>query len=347
MNLFLSFRRKTVIPATVTTLGLVAIANVALVNRVQAFSITNFNNAGFEDTNSGGNSVNGWSTIGDVTTIGSGVVTSEQTIINNVVQSSISNIDPIAGNGQAIITNAYNNLNGADRIDDVDDNMGPANIVNFNQSDINPVDADTDPGNNDGEQDLQGFLGLNQNELSIAREPVIEGDVRTSKEGSGLSQTFTINISETDFNSGNNAFEISFNWAYLTNDGLDADMGNQDYSFFSLYEQGATDPGITLLGDSDRAIANPDTANEYNYGDTTYYQDGSVYTTQVTGLDAGEYTYVLGFGVVDIDGSGRSSALVLDNLGIKQVPFEFTPTTGIAIVLSFIGFNKLRCRLKK
>jgi hypothetical protein len=64
----------------------------------------------------------------------------------------------------------------------------------------------------------------------------------------------------------------------------------------------------------------------------------------VNGLNPGQsYTYRVGFGVVDVDGLDRTSALMLDN--IEVIPCEFTPSTGIAIVFSLFGVNKLRRRL--
>ncbi len=52
-------------------------------------------------------------------------------------------------------------------------------------------------------------------------------------------------------------------------------------------------------------------------------------------LSAG--TYVVGLGVVDIDGVGLTSGLLVDNFLVQEVPFECSPTAGIALVLGFLG----------
>ena len=330
------------------TLSFIALMNCLAAKSADAFSInggSNLTNGGFEQTIDGANPTNGWSTTGDVTTI-----------IANEVQAAGTAVNPVSGNSQAILTTAYNNLGGTARVDDVESlaegEMGPAAPLNFNQSGTNPVDADTDPNNHTGD-DLQTFLGLDTNSLSIEREPAVSGVPRTSKEGSALLQNFTVEITQADVDSGNNAFEISFNWAYLTNDGFDDGGdgsfpgGNQDYGFFTLYEDSDTAPGLTLLGDSSGTISEPIADNNYNSGDVTYYNSESIYTQTVMGLAAGTYNYTIGFGVVDIDGSGRSSALLLDNLGIKQVPFQFSPSGGIALVISFFCFHQFLRRCKK
>ena len=352
MSLFSLSPFKIAIP---TAIGLVTIGSLALTNAANAFSLnsgSDLSNPGFESFDSGtGNPIN-WSITGDVTTIDSTVV---KALDNQTTENSEGFISPVGGSRQAIITNAYNINDG--RVDDTEalaeNEMGPATPLEFNISGTNPIDADTlEPTN----ADLQTFLGLNTNALSISRDPeVLVGeepnttpDVRTSKEGSGLYQEFTVTIDSTDVQNGTNGFEVSFNWAYLTNDGQVDGFGNQDYSFFTLYDtNAATDPSIEVLGDSSNPnITDPSASNTYNNSDLTFYQSGNVFTTQVTGLLADTYTYRLGFGVVDVDGSGRSSALVLDELGIRQVPFEFTPATGIALVMGFIGIGKLRSKFK-
>ena len=332
------------------TFSLIAIGNNLIINSADAFSInTNAGiaNGGFEQTIDGENPTNGWSTTGDVTTI-----------IENVVQASGGDtgfVNPVSGDRQAILTTAYDIPNGMNRVDDVRNTNGlegPAQSLNFNQSGTNPVDADTlDPTT----EDLQSFLGLETNSLSIDRNPQATNNPRTSKEGSGISQTFEIEITADDVTNGTNAFEISFNWAYLTNDGFDNGSdgtfpgGNQDYSFFTLYEENdnVANRQIELLGDSSGAIGDPLADNNYNSGNTEFYNTNSVYTQTITGLPVGTYNYTIGFGVVDVDGSGRSSALVLDNFGVRQVPFEFSPSAGIGIVFGFLGLNRLRRRFKK
>lgn len=293
-----------------STVGLVTISNATWIAPAGAFNIT-FSNGGFDS------GITGWSTIGDVT-----------------ISTGLDSVTPISNPNQAIITNAYK-LEG-DRNDD--------NGYTFNQSGTNPVDADTISNNHTG-NDLQTFLGLGINDLSINRNPIVSGFPRTSKEGSGIYQDLTFTVTPQDVIDNKNGFKLSFNWAYLTNDGQAANsLGNQDYSFVSLVNTGSSTNEITVLGDSSQSISNPTANNDYNHSTTTYYSEGNTYTKTVTGLAAGDYTYRVGFGVVDVDGSDRSSALLLDNFQAQQVPFEFSPTLGLLIVGGIFGGNRLRRR---
>ncbi|MCC0179540.1 hypothetical protein I4641_21505 [Waterburya agarophytonicola K14] len=323
MSLFLSRYSKLIHSAsTITSLAL--IGNLFWLNSARAFDIT-FSNSGFES------SLTDWGTIGDVNTIGS-----------DLVQASNGDtgfINPLGGINQAIVTTGYQTIN---RIDDVD---GSNSTLSFNQSTTtNPVDSDTITANN-SVNDFQTQLGLNLYDLSIPR---INGDTstpRTSKEASAIYQDLTFTVTQSEVDAGNNAFEVSFNWAYLTNDGVSGDLGNQDYSFISIYDvTGGTDStakNIELLGDSNQSIIAPTASNNYSYGDTTYYDLSNPYTTSVTGLAAGDYTYRVSLGVVDVDNFGRSSALLIDNFSAKQVPFDFSPSAGLLVVAGIFGFKKI------
>lgn len=299
------------------TLGLISVSNLILVNSANAFSVT-FQNGGFENPIAG--SQNNWNTFGDVTTTG-----------------TIDGISPTNEDNQAILTTGYmdGTYDGIDRVDD--------NGLNFNQSGTNPVSADTNPN----ADVLQDSLGLGTNALSIDRStPELNNDYgpRTSKEGSGMYQQFNVNIGNND-----DSFTISFDWAYLTNDGTTA-FGEQDFAFWSLGRINGTDyttvfentgnPGdeIIVLDSSGGAIGSPTGSNDYVQG--VDYGDNGTYSYTVSGLTPGMYTYRLGYGVVDVDNLDRTSALLIDNIEI--VPFEFSPSTGIGLVLGFIGINKLR-----
>ena len=315
--------------SVLNTVGLVTVGNFIFINAAHGFGVT-FENGGFENTTDG--LPDSWSTIGDVTT-----------------NTGIDGVSPISGSNQAIITNSY--IIEGDRADD--------GIYTFNQSGTNPVDADTISDNHTGD-DLQTFLGLGINDLSIARSPEIPDFPRTSKEGSGMYQDIEITISADDVTNGTNGFEISFNWAYLTNDGQEIDyLGNQDFSFISLINDpnpsvdvDSTDPNyvtgnVTVLGDSNETTIVPPTANnDYIYPTTTFYDVNNVYTQSVTGLAAGTYSYRVGFGVVDVDNVDRSSALLLDNFNVQQVPFKFSPGLGLLIAGGMIGCDLIRRRLK-
>ena len=310
-------------------ISLVLVSNLVRVNSARAFSVT-FTNGGFEDSP---DPLNGWETIGDVSTT-----------ISNAVQANngdIGFVNPIAGNNQAIVTTGHTT-----RIDDIDSSVS---TLNFNQSGSDPVDSDTIAANNSG-NDFQTQLGLNIGDLSIDRVNGNTATVRTSKEASAIYQDINITIDPADETNGTNGFQVNFNWAYLTNDGDNGDLGNQDYSFVSIYDvtsgTDTTVKNIELLGDSDQSIIAPTANDNYSYGNTTYYTGINPYMTEITGLAAGDYTYRVAFGVVDVDNLGRSSALVLDEFNVEQVPFEFSPTAGIALVIGLFGCDRLRRRIK-
>ena len=319
-----------------STLGLLTISNLVFIDSAGAFNV-NFSNGGFESN------LTNWSSTGDVTT---------NTIIDG--------IEPVSGTGtnQAIINTGYRNLN-----DRIDDRSGSGNYLNFNQSGTaDPIDADSLSENNPPSGDLQSFLNLNTSAFSIARSDNL-GGFRLPKEGSGMYQDIVVDITQTDKNQGKNGFNLSFNWAYLSNDGYSPDFGNQDFSFVSIAANPIdTNSGIThtdsnfadgiieLLGDSDQSIRDgdgnintyPNANNDFIHSDTTYYDPNNIYTESITGLEPGTYSYRVGFGVVDVDNLDRTSALLLDNMSAEQVPFEFSPALGLLFVGSIFGFKILR-----
>lgn len=304
---------------TVSTLSLVTISNLLLVNTAHAFGVT-FQNGGFESGTSN------WSTIGDVTTRG-----------------AIDGINPTNGSSQAIITNGYIPGNYAAPVGNRDDD----NSLDFNESGTNPVSADTNPDTDL----LQEHLTLNTDAFSIDRVGgTLEGITpRTSKEGSGMYQEFDVTIG-----AGDDSFTISFDWAYLTNDGVTTLGGEQDFAFWNL---GLYDPDtdsyttafssneeIEVLESSFGPINDPtpgvdDYSKQYDYG----LNARETYT--VSGLAPGDYTYRVGFGVVDVDGLDYTSALMLDD--IEVIPFEFSPSAGIGLVLGLFGIKKLHNRKNK
>ena len=154
-------------------------------------------------------------------------------------------------------------------------------------------------------------------------------------------QDIVVDITADDVANNANNFAISFNWAFLTNDGTTADFGNQDYSFVSIHNLNDAPGAITLLGDSDQSINAPSGDDSYYYADTAKYSEGNVYTQSVTGLAQGTHTYRVGFGVVDVGSYDRSSALLLDNFAVQQqVPFAFSPTLGFGLIGTIFGLRK-------
>jgi hypothetical protein len=313
----MSLSRQTKLFSTIaSTLGLIAVSNLVLIDSAKAFSVT-FQNNGFEDPIVG--SQNDWNTIGDVTTTG-----------------TIDGIVPTNAAKQAIITTGYLKGDYADPIGNRDDDSD----FNFNQSGTNPVSADTNP---DADA-LQTHFGFNTDAFSIDRVGGISGiGPRTSKEGSGMYQQFNVTLG-----SGETGFSVKFNWAYLTNDGSTTFGGEQDFAFWSLGRINGTtyttalnnsnpNDEIDVLKSSSGSINAPIGNNNYGEG---FNYISKIYS--VSGLTAGTYTYRVGFGVVDVDGLDSTSALMLDN--IEVIPFEFSPSAGIGLVLGLIGVNKLRRR---
>lgn len=298
--------------------GLLAISNFVVVNSVEAFSVT-LTNLDFET-----GSTSGWSTAGDVDVIGS-----------NEVQANGSFINPVSpGSNQAIITNAYNS-----RVDDVD-NLD--NALSFNQSTIDPLDADTNDDTADPGNELQTALGLPTSAFSIERNPVIAGNPRTSKEGSAIYQDFTVTLG-----AGETGFDISFNYAFLTNDGATV-FGNQDFAFLSVYDTTSTPGDIEILADSSGSISDPTASNNFVQGDTTYYSTSNPYTFSVNGLTPEQmYNYRIAVGVIDVDNSDRSSALLVDNFQVQPVPFAFSPGLGLVLMIGLLGIDQLRRRFQQ
>ena len=291
----------------VHTLGFLGISSLIAIAPANAFTVT------FSSTENLGfeNQYNGWTTVGDTT-----------------VQSTFQTIAPQSGSYQALITNTCHDCvdNGSIRNDDSHIN---STTSTFNYSGTNPVTASVEQTNN-----LQSQLGISDNALNINSKlngSDIADVYRTPKEGSGiLSDEFTVSDS---------SFVISFDWNYLTNDGASV-LGNQDFSFVTVtgIEAGSGNnvERVIPLGDSSSSIP---TDSSSSFVETTNYDR---YTTE--SLAPG--TYRVGFGVVDIDNVDRSSALLVDNLLVEEVPFDFSPTAGLGLVAGIFGLGHLHRKFK-
>ena len=197
---------------------------------------------------------------------------------------------------------------------------------------------------------LQTGLNLSAEAFSINR--VIDGIIynggsgageaspalyRTAKEGSAIFQDITINndgdVTDT---------RITFNWDFLTNDTAGA-LGDKDFGFISISGNGF-EQVIPLESSTGMGPLNND--DNYNFsvptdGSAPGLYDNSLFINDFS-LSPG--TYRVGLGVIDIDGSGASSALLVDGFMVEEVPFEFSPTAGIGLVLGFLGWRKFRSR---
>ena len=315
------FRRQNLIRFSL--IGIASLANLTITDSVYGFTV-NFENPDFSSEFNNDNP-NGWQTLGDTSTPG-----------------TFQGIDPASGSTQGLLTNSCPSIafpegecfdtQNPDNYRQDDPNGGEENRV-FNFSGSDQGDAN---GNNFGQdRNLQDFLGLSANSLNIERAEGEIGGTRTPKEGSAIKQTIT--VTDTD-----KPFVISFDWNYLTNDGTDPTLGNQDYSFFTIYPANS-EPGdrtITILGDSTGEITTPIDPSQ-----TDFLKVDGYMSYESAYLQPGEY--VIGAGIVDVDGTGISSALLVDNFAVEEVPFDFSATTGLGFVASLFGLSRLRRRLKQ
>jgi hypothetical protein len=293
--------------------GSLVVTTALFADSAAAFSVT-FTNGGFE------NNYTNWSQTGDTS-----------------IQNTFQGITPVQGSNHALITTGHNT-----RLDDSD-----TNASTFNYSGTDPVTATTDSN----ADELQGFLGLSTNSLSILRQNSADDTAfRTPKEGSGIYQDFTVTIDSADVASGKNKIKLSFNWAYLTNDATDSIFGDQDFGFVTFYDitSDLNTRSIDVLDDSAGNISYPFNSglNTFQGTNTTNYTAGNQYSYASAFLPAGTYFYRVGFGVVDVDGIDRTSGLLLDNFMIEEVPFEFSPAIGLWIVGGSFGLSRLYRKLK-
>lgn len=308
MNTVLSF------PRLYCTLSLVTVASFAsLISANSASAMDLILNSGFEDD------FTNWQTLGDTST-----------------QPSFQGIDPLGGSRQGLLTTGcpaapFTDGECFDTQDTSnfrqDDPRTDNSDFVFNYSGNDQGDAN---GNNFGQSsNLQTFLGLSANSLNIPRQGGAIGGTRTPKEGSAIKQEITLTEDSV----------ITFNWNYLTNDGTDSLLGNQDYSFVTIYNTNGAqgDRSISILGDSTGDISTPIANGSTSFERDTDYQ---FFSSEV--LPPG--TYIVGTGVVDVDGTGISSGLLVDNFEV--VPFDFSTTTGLGLVAGVFGLSRLRRRFK-
>lgn len=308
----------------VSLLSCISLSSLISINPVQAFSVT-FENTDFE------NDFNSWTTTGD---------TSIQTNFESQLQYV---------NKQGFITTGCPDTVGAQCFDQQDesrttprkDDTGNAgsessgsNHFNFSANDQVNADGKNATGTF-SLTNLQDFLGLDQNTLNINRANGSLSGTRTPKEGSAIRQTITVD----------NSFNLSFNWHFLTNDANDSLFGDRDYSFVTIYDTSSSIDArdIDVLADASSDLINSSTTftSGINTGGNGL-NDYDLYTSAT--LPAG--TYVVGLGVVDVDGVGFTSGLLVDNFQIQEVPFEFSPTAGIALILGLFGCDRLFRRIK-
>ncbi|MGD1920247.1 MAG: hypothetical protein ACFCAD_16005 [Pleurocapsa sp.] len=315
---------KQSLTSTFTLISVVGASIFAIATPSSAFTIgfgDDFETGGFDD----------WSTTGD---------TQVQGTLSGFYSGSSRAYH--AGTGsQASLSTACPNTSGDEcyqldnpslpRNDDFDSPAGTFNFTGNDQTDANAENSGSRPTAM-SVTNLQEFFGLSANSLDIQAQ---EGDVdipggfRTAKEGSG------IKLNEIIY--ANHDFQISFDWNYLTNDGQSSlGLGDSDYSFVVIYEENSdiSTRIPIVLADSDST-----TIQAIDSADTAYALSTSGTFLSET-LPAGNYR--VGFGVVDVDGVSRSSSLLVDNFLTEEVPFDFSPTSGLSLVAGLLLFKRLR-----
>ena len=316
---------KKVIPL-VSLLSFISLSSLLSISPAQAFTVT-FENTDFE------NDFDGWTTTGD---------TSIQQDFENQLQYI---------NKQALINTGCPDIaffsgecfdqqdesRTTARNDDANSFSGSesSGSSQFNFSGNDQVSADgQDATGVFSFTNLQDFLGLDQNALNISRENGLLSGTRTPKEGSAIRQTITVDED----------FTLSFNWHFVTNDATDSRFGDQDYGFVTIYDTSSniSTRSIEVLADADFDLVDSNTS--FARGTSAGNNGLSDYSPYSTNLPAG--TYVVGLGVVDVDGVGDTSGLFVDNFQIQEVPLEFSPTAGIALMLGLFGCDRLRRRMK-
>ena len=309
-----------------TFIGLIGTVNIFYINPVRAYSLT-FENGDLETTSDTLNNDTGWEGLGSAD-----------------IRGTYSGVSPFDSRQGVVTTGCPGTIQTGGECSDSDNDGQPRN-------DDFPTDAgtynlqgqDLFSASPEATENLQNSLGLSDNALSIQREidgtPLFEtnGDpmYKLPKEGSAIYQDITV----TDDGSSVNDFILSFDWDFATNDGS-GDLGGKDFGFFSISGIGVEE--VFVLEESTGNIATLDS------GDTNFATNPNTYdnyTSEALSLEPG--TYRVGFGVVDVDGVNRSSALLVDNYSAREVPFEFSPAAGIGLVATFLCLNRLRDKNKK
>jgi len=310
------------ISASASLFGFISLTSLLFANPAQAFNVT-FDNADFE------NDFSSWTTIGDTSIQG-----------NFDGQLQYDNNQAVIGTGcpNTATGRCFNQQNSSLPRNDDSSSFGGSESSGdsyFNFSGSPQINADGSGYTGSFSTDLlQDFLGVGQNSLHIPRENGTLGGNRTPKEGSAIRQTITVDED----------FTLSFNWSFLTNDANDSLYGDRDYGFVTIYNtnSAADDRTIEVLADASSTLNSSNTS--FTLGTSTGGNGQADYSTYSTNLAAG--TYVVGLGVVDVDGDERTSTLLTDEFLVEQVPFEFSPSLGLIMASGIFGLRLMRSNMK-
>ena len=161
----------------------------------------------------------------------------------------------------------------------------------------------------------------------------LEGDtLETSKngqEGSGIAQSITVGDGDM----------LSFDWNFLTNENSrEPGSSEPDFAFWSLVPEGTTSDEVNVLAipsDADESASGTD------FDDQTGFESVSNYV-----LTSG--TYLLGFGVVDVEDKDVNSALLIDNVQVTAAPTAVPEPGSLALLgLGTVGLAWRRRRRKQ
>ncbi len=213
---------------------------------------------------------------------------------------------PTNGSNQALLTTATTFRD--------DDNVGEG-AYNFSGTDATIATINN--------AQLQAFLGLENDALQIdtpLTEPL--GIQLDSKEGSAIKQSFSF---EHDFN-------LSFDWKFLTNDG--------NTSPFSL----PSDRAIVTISDGTDTVIDTFAQSVGDFADslTSPEFDQKSQGRFSKNLAAGDYT--VGIAVYDVDGTDKTSALLIDNVAVEKSPASVPEPDNTLGIIAAAGIGYLTKR---
>lgn len=161
---------------------------------------------------------------------------------------------------------------------------------------------------------LESFLNLPTASLTNSNRGV--------DEGSAIKQTITAKAGDV----------LSFDWNFLTEE--PSNSPNNDFALF------------TVAGSFDQLA---DTSSPFLAFSYTVFPNETGYQTKTYQIPI-DGTYILGFGVADVNNSNINSALLIDNVSLSEsnptpVPWEFSPGMGLILLAGWGAIAQLKSRV--
>lgn len=331
-------KMKNLLTKSSTVLLLSAILGTSIMPKTNAAVL----NGGFETGN-----FNNWSTTGDAS------VQTGGPFANDGDNEDFNQIAPFEGSFHALITTACVDTteipggfcgNSPSGRGGNDDEPAPAGRFEFSNTGV--INATTDSELTGDAFALQNFLGLEDTALDAVGTDSVNAPNgnRQIKEGSAIKQTFTLT---------NPTNEISFAWAFLTNDFDEVELSvnedgfeGRDFGFYTFYDTSSAESTRTInvlqesnLTTFDVILDDPSTL--VNAADTDFRDKVFYSKVTLTGIAPG--TYTLGFGVADGVGNDYTSALLVDNVQL-EIPesSQLIGILGLGFSLCFMPKRKKR-----